>query len=213
MDLCTPQKLPYLRARKRLFGQSESANFTKMLIFTICQRDRLTDRQMEDRLVQQDPLSRGKKGIPWAGLRTPHSNKVTVARRRRKNGYFIIFSLRTCLGCARNASCSVRLVAPGPSWAAPRAPPRGVPTVFALNGQQIPKTLFLPFGRAKWRFSQNESFFGNICDGSLHASKTVHFARGRAYVRPERVGDFRESADFLRSVSVTRTQTEDRLAQ
>ena len=39
MDLCTPQKVCGLGANELLFGQNESANFTKMLIFTICQRD------------------------------------------------------------------------------------------------------------------------------------------------------------------------------
>ena len=110
MDLCVPQKSCVLSAGELLFGQNESSDFTKMQIFTISRRDRQTDRQTEDRGVQQDPPSRGKKSSPWAALRTPHSNKVTVARRRRKNGYFIIFSLRTCLGCARNASCCVHLV-------------------------------------------------------------------------------------------------------
>ena len=51
----------------------------------------------------------------------------------------------------------------------PPGPYEGGTPVFALNGPQIPKTLFLPFRCAKWRFSQNESVFGSICDGSLHA--------------------------------------------
>ena len=44
MDLCTPQKSCVLGANELLFGQNEAADFTEMLIFTICQRDTHADR-------------------------------------------------------------------------------------------------------------------------------------------------------------------------
>ena len=82
MDLCTPQKLCVLRTGELLLVQDELAIFDKILIFL--RSASVTDRQTQDRRVQQDPPSRGKKSSPWAALRTPHSNKVTVAHRRRK---------------------------------------------------------------------------------------------------------------------------------
>ena len=74
-----------------------------------------------------------------------------------KNCYFIIFSLRTCLGCARNASCSVRPVGPGPSWTAPGAPAKGGTPVVALNCKQIPKSHFCHSGAQNGAFGTKKA--------------------------------------------------------
>ena len=83
MDLCTPENLCAWRSIWRLFSQKEWQKITKFVIFTICWRDTQTDRHRTD-APSRTPPSCGKKSSPWAVLRTPHSNKVTVARRRRK---------------------------------------------------------------------------------------------------------------------------------
>ena len=88
-----------------LNGQNEGRIFEKNRIFRVCFRAQ-TRTRTEDKRAQQPPPHAGKSH-PVGGLRTPHSNKVSTTAGAGKNCYFIIFSLRTCLGCARHASSSV----------------------------------------------------------------------------------------------------------
>ena len=81
------------------------------------------------------PLPHAGNLHPVGGLSPPHSNELCFClangvrfgpaflhvqqsahecgRRRRKKWYFIIFSLRICLGCARHGPCFVGSTGPG----------------------------------------------------------------------------------------------------
>ena len=162
MDLCTPKKSRDLCACELLSGQNELRKIAKMLIFTICWRD----TQTEDRRARQDPPSRGKKSSPWALLRTPHSNKVTVAHRRRKKWLLHHFQPPHLPGMCQErillrASCG--------SWAlldGPRGPCKGGHPGFCVKLQANFEISLLSFRRAKWSWWHKESVFGSICDGS-----------------------------------------------
>ena len=111
-----------------------------------------TDRQRTDR--PGSPPPRAGNLHPVGGLSPPHSNELLrplakgayfgsiffffcacnnplddVVAGAGKKWYFIIFSLRICLGCARHGPCLVGPTGPGP----------GVPPFRTQNWQEVPK--------------------------------------------------------------------------
>ena len=138
------------------------------------------------------------------GLRTPHSNKLSATAGAGKKCYFIIFSLRTCLGCARNASFSVPFWSfPGVLWppGGPRTPenPKSI-----LSGTQVPKCSKRAFGRHYRAAGLKKCFFGKICQ-QIFSSITSKVHGGRAAPpNGQNEGAILENIDFFRSASADR---------
>ena len=123
-------------------------------------------------------------------------------RRRRKKWYFIIFSLRICLGCARRGPCFVGPTGPGP----------GVPPFWTQKWQEVPKCSKLLFRLQKRSAEVVEGVFETL-EHHIFSQTCLFAALDLSSCRNDKneTAIFQKS-QFFRVCPVTDTQTENRSA-